>query len=55
LAADKDATIELRRRLVLTAGGHDRLIAALTDLLEKHQDSLRPKRSSRPAQIFSRS
>ncbi|NGO55453.1 hypothetical protein G6N73_31160 [Mesorhizobium camelthorni] len=48
LAADKDATIAHRRRLILAAGGHDRLIARFTDLLEKHQDSLRPKRSSPP-------
>ncbi|MFI0849582.1 hypothetical protein [Mesorhizobium sp. IMUNJ 23232] len=41
LAGDKDATIAHRRRLILAAGGHDRLIARFTNLLEKHQDSLR--------------
>ncbi|MER9889115.1 TniQ family protein [Mesorhizobium sp. M0114] len=49
LAADEDTTITHRRRLILAAGGHDRLIARFTDLLEKQQDSLRPKRSSPPS------
>lgn len=39
LTADEDDAVARRRRLVLAAGGHDRLIAYFADFMDKHQAS----------------
>lgn len=48
LVSNSDAAIEYRRRAILVAGGYQHLIARFANLLEKHQASRRPKRSSPP-------
>ncbi|PAQ04276.1 TniQ family protein (plasmid) [Mesorhizobium mediterraneum] len=45
LTADEDDAVARRRRLVLAAGGHDRLIAHFSDFMDTHQGSPRSVRS----------
>ncbi|RVC84037.1 hypothetical protein EN745_00385 [Mesorhizobium sp. M4A.F.Ca.ET.022.05.2.1] len=45
LTEDEDDAVARRRRLVLAAGGHDRLIAHFADFMDKHQASPRSVRS----------